>query len=278
MKLDLRTTQFLANLNSRKQQRFEIKHGDSADVLKTIASCSVDLVVTSPPYDGLRAYNGYSFDFETIARELTRVIRPGGVIVWIVGDATEDGTETGTSFRQALFFKDECGLNLHDTMIYQKCGFAFPESNRYYPNFEYMFVLSKGQPAVTNLIADRPNSNVGDKIVRAERQVDGSIKRVEREKITKDFGVRYNVWQIPHDKSVTEHPATFPYHLAYDHIKSWSNENQLVLDPFLGSGTTGEAAYDLNRRFIGIEISRDYIEIAEKRILGIKKKREAAVK
>jgi DNA modification methylase len=265
---------FRQNLESKKREKFRIEHGDSAHVLKTIESASVDLVVTSPPYDGLRTYNGYSFDFEAIAQELTRVLRPGGVIVWVVGDAVEDGSETGTSFRQALYFKDECGLNIHDTMIYQKFGMPFPESTRYYQNFEYMFVLSKGTPTTVNLLEDRPNKSAGMKSDGTRRQRDGTLVKVAKPVIMKDVGVRFNIWQIaPSGVGVwSAHPAVFPYELAYDHIRSWSRENQLVLDPFCGSGTTGEAAYDLNRRFLGIEISAEYIQIAEKRILGIRRR------
>lgn len=267
---------FRSELAGKKRERFRIIHGDSAVVLKSIESASVDLVVTSPPYDGFRTYNGYSFDFETIAMELARVLRPGGVIVWVVGDAVEDGSETGTSFRQALYFKDQCGLNIHDTMIWNKGKFSAVGAlqTRYAPVFEFMFVFSKGRIETFNPIKDRKNKSAGEWIRGRIRQKDGSFRdKSNLGKPIDEFGHRFNIWvQSPDQTQSHNHPATFPYQLAYDHIRSWSRENMLVLDPFCGSGTTGEAAYDLNRRFIGIEISEEYIKIAEKRILGIRSK------
>lgn len=97
--------------------------GDCVELMKEIPDDFIDLTVTSPPYDNLRDYNNemtWNFEkFKEVAKELFRITKPGGVVVWVVGDATIKGSETGTSFRQALFFKD-CGFNLHDTMIYKK--------------------------------------------------------------------------------------------------------------------------------------------------------------
>ena len=229
----------------------------------------VDLTVTSPPYDGLREYNGYSFPFEDIARELFRITKPGGVVVWVVNDGTEGGSETGTSFRQALFFK-EIGFNIHDTMIWKKESCAFPESTRYYPNFEYMFVFSKGAPKTTNLIADRKNLLGGTKVHGTFREKDGSLhgrSTTWKEVVCKDYGVRFNVWEISTEKqNRTGHPAVFPIQLAGDHIRSWSNEGDLVYDCFLGSGTTALAAHKCNRHYLGSEISEEYFKIAQERI------------
>lgn len=239
--------------------RASIINGDSAKVLTTFADNSIDLTVTSPPYDNLRTYNGYSFDFETIARELFRVTKEGGVVVWVVGDATVNGSETGTSFRQALYFKDVCGFNLHDTMIYQKFGSGLPhKAHRYGASFEYMFVFSKGKPK-RGVIRRFPVTGKIGKTTR--RQKDGSIKKGI---YNIGGGVLPNVWQYAGETKVN-HPAPFPEQLARDHILSWSNENDLILDPFLGSGTTGKVALELNRYFIGIEISKDYIELAKQR-------------
>jgi site-specific DNA-methyltransferase (adenine-specific) len=247
--------------------------------MKMMEDNYIDLVVTSPPYDNLRTYNGYSFDFETIAKELYRVIKPGGVVVWVVGDQTMNGSESGTSFKQALYFK-EIGFNLHDTMIYRKLNYAPLTHNRYEQEFEYMFVLSKGKPLVFNPIIDRVNKfpgteNWGDNKVR---QKDGSFKIRPKKKI-KDVGMRYNVWQYVTSKGfaskdyVNFHPATFPEKLAEDQIISWSNENDLVYDPFMGSGTTAIACLKNNRNYIGSEISEEYIKIANSRILDYKKTR-----
>ena len=239
------------------------------DTMKRMPDSFVDLTVTSPPYDGLRDYNGYSFPFEEIARELFRVTKPGGVVVWVVNDATVNGSETGTSFRQALFFKD-IGFNIHDTMIWKKESCAFPESTRYYPNFEYMFVLSKGAPKTVNLIADRKNIWGGAAVHGTFREKDGTLhsrSSTWKEVVCKDYGVRFNVWEITTEKNnKTGHPAVFPLRLAGDHIRSWSNEGDLVYDCFLGSGTTALAAERLNRHFIGSEISSEYYAVAYERI------------
>jgi len=251
----------------------DLRLGDCLEVMKSLPSQSIDLTVTSPPYDNLRTYNGYSFDFEGIAKELYRVTKDGGVVVWIVGDATVNGSETGTSFKQALYFK-EIGFNLHDTMIYQKNNFANPSSNRYHQIFEFMFVLSKGKPKAFNPIKDRKNVCAGESNWGANkaRQKDGSFKERPK-KIVSEYGMRYNIWEFMTSKGFAtkdnfaySHPAIFPEKVAHDHIISWSNEGDTVLDCFLGSGTTGKIAKQLNRQFIGIEISPEYMEIAKKRI------------
>jgi DNA modification methylase len=245
--------------------------GDNVETMQRMEAGSIDLVVTSPPYDNLRTYGGHSWDFEAVAQQLWRLIKPGGVVVWIVNDATIDGSETGTSFRQALRFM-EIGFRLHDTMIWQKSGCPFPETNRYYPNFEFMFVFSKGSPAVVNLIADRQNSQAGTKNTQTERQQDGSLKpnyalAKGRPNVIKDIGVRWNVWQVKGLPSEGgNHPAPFPESLARDHILSWSNEGDTVLDPFSGSGTTIKMARLMGRRGVGIEINPEYCAIAVERL------------
>lgn len=253
---------------------------DCRDALSQFPDGCIDLVVTSPPYDNLRTYNDandWSLDvFKGIAKELTRVLRPGGVIVWVVGDATIKGSETGSSFRQALFFKDDCKLRIHDTMIYQKDGCPFPETNRYYPAFEFMFVLSKGPPAAANLLADRKNRRYGDKISGPGRQPDGRLKPrlgANVGRTVREYGVRWNIWEIQsgrgkstRDTFAFQHPAIFPEKLAEDHILTWSNPGAIVLDPFMGSGTTGKMALKNGRKFIGIERDPAYFEISQKRI------------
>ena len=241
---------------------------DCQDGLKTISSDTIDLTVTSPPYDGIRTYNGFSFDWKVVLSELYRVTKQGGTVVWIVSDQTKDGCESGTSFRQALYAM-EVGFNLHDTMIWEKDSCAFPEATRYYPIFEYMFVFAKGKQKTFNPLADRKNLWGGARVHGTFRQADGSLKERSstwKETICKEYGVRFNVWHIPCEKkNTTGHPAVFPYNLARDHILSWSNEGDLVLDPFLGSGTTRIACHDYGRRFIGFEISKEYFEAQEKR-------------
>lgn len=245
---------------------------DCMEYMKTMPDCYIDLTVTSPPYDNLRTYNGnidqWNFEkFQAIAKELFRITKDGGVVVWIVNDQTVDGSETGTSFRQALHFID-CGFNLHDTMMWQKIS-PFQHPNRYIQQFEYMFVFSKGKPKAANLICDRPNIYSGTDIHGTERQQDGktkSLSKFQKSKRVKEFGARFNVWDIPPEKNnKTGHPAVFPYRLCQDHILTWSNQGDTVLDPFLGSGTTRIAAYDTNRSFVGCEIDEDYFKAQEER-------------
>jgi site-specific DNA-methyltransferase (adenine-specific) len=238
---------------------------NAVDFIKSdIPDNFVDLTVTSPPYDTLRKYNGYEFDFESLANELYRVTKQGGVVVWVVGDKTEKGSESGTSFRQALYFK-EIGFNLHDTMIYQKCGLP-KNHNRYEQEFEYMFVLSKGKPKtfkpifIDNIQAGRPPSR------GTFRQKGDKTEPQHTSQPVKEQRIKGNVWNIDVGymrttkyKNAYKHPAIFPEALAQDHILTWSNEGDLVLDPMCGSGTTCKMAKLNNRNFIGIDISEDYI-------------------
>src|ERR1022692_1009804 len=229
---------------------------------------SVDMVLTSPPYDGLRLYGGHDWAFETVAGGLRTAIKHGGVIVWVVGDETSEGSESGTSFSQALHFK-ELGLNIHDTMIWNKGGFTAVASleTRYCPVFEYMFVFTKGKPATFNPIKDRANKWPGVKNHGTIRQKDGSTRPAYNNNVQGELGQRFNIWEIPNPGVAgTEHPATFPIRLAIDHVVSWSNPGDTILDPFMGSGTTLRAAKDLGRKAIGIEIEERYCEIAARRM------------
>ena len=238
---------------------------DCVEGLKLLKPNSIDLTVTSPPYDNLRTYNGYCFDFESVAKELYRVTKLGGVVVWNVNDSTIKGSETGNSFRQALYFK-ELGFNLHDTMIWIKDGGGAVGSNKCYTqNFEYMFVFSKGMPKTIHLIYDKPNKSFGqDKSGVGRRKATGAHK-IEQRKPSKEFSRRNNWWYIPPQKGVG-HPAVFPEQLANDHIITWSNEGDIVLDPFSGSGTTHKMALLNNRRFIGFEVSQEYVDIETQRL------------
>jgi DNA modification methylase len=246
--------------------------GDCAEILGTLPPGSVDLTVTSPPYDSLRQYKGYAFDFERTARLLWYATKPGGVVVWVVNDQVRNGSETGTSFRQALYFM-ECGFRLHDTMIYKTPKMPVND-NRYQPGYEFMFVLSKGAPATFNPIEDKPNTQAGIfKKHGTQRNQDGTLKKMYRNKPTPECGRRLNVWDIDSGYMKTtkdcfayDHPAMFPETLANDHILSWSNPGDTVLDPMMGSGTTGKMAVLNGRNFIGIEIAPEYMEIAKRRI------------
>ena len=253
-------------------KKFELWQGDCLELMKNIPDGSVDLTVTSPPYDNLRTYNGFYWDFENTARELLRITKNGGVVVWIVGDSYDKkGSETLTSFKQALFFK-EIGFNVHDTMIYQKNSYPFPPSNRYYQQFEYMFVLSKGKPKTANLLRQKTKWRKDTNQVSTCRNADGSTTAMKYEK-GKEDRILDNVWLIntgymrtTKDKFAYKHPAMFPEELCEKHILSWSNEGDIIFDCFMGSGTTGKMAVLNNRRFIGIELDEGYFEIAKKRI------------
>lgn len=233
---------------------------DCLTFMKGITDKSVDMVLTSPPYDNLRDYKGYTFDFEGIAKEIYRVLKDGGVCVWIVGDATIKGSETGTSFRQALYFK-EIGFNLHDTMIYAKQNPVPYHHNRYNPQFEFMFVLSKGVPKTFNPIQENTKGFKTGKY----RYPDGSLK-VANTPIIKETKMLNNIWYYVVGGKGNNHPATFPEKLAEDHIISWSNEGDIILDPMAGSGTTLKMAKKNNRNYIGIEIAPEYIDIINKRL------------
>jgi len=247
----------------------KIYNENCIDTMARMPDNFLDLTVTSPPYDNLREYKGYSFDFESIARELFRVTKQGGVVVWVVGDATVNGSETGTSFRQALYFK-EIGFNLHDTMIYQKNGIP-NAGNMYQQSFEYMFVFSKGKPKSVNHIKQKALHFNGSKISKHAMRDGDNLKNVEY--VSNEYVIELNIWKYAtglhgttSDKLAFSHPAIFPEKLAADHIYSWCNEGDIVYDPFMGSGTTAKMAHIYKRRWIGSEISKEYVDIAEKRL------------
>lgn len=253
-----------------------LMHGDCLELMKDIPDKSVDMVLTSPPYDKLRSYNGtlrWDFDiFKGVALGIKRILKEGGVIVWVVGDSTIRGSETGSSFKQALFFK-EIGLNLHDTMIYAKNNVVPLTHNRYEQAFEYMFIISKGKPKTFNPIEDKPNKHYGT-FVHGTQYTGDKTKRVSghNKKIIKQFGRRHNIFYYNNqgDKRI-KHPAVFPLLLAEEMIASWSNQGDIVIDPFTGSGTTGVACKNLNRKFIGIEKDNEYFKIAKSRIENCEK-------
>jgi site-specific DNA-methyltransferase (adenine-specific) len=246
--------------------------GNCIDVIKLFPNDIIDLTVTSPPYDNLRTYKGYEFDFDGVAKELYRVTKPGGVVVWVVGDATINGSETGNSFRQALKFID-IGFHLHDTMIYEKHNPLPLQHNRYQPCFEYMFVLSKNKPKTFTPLKEKTKFTQGG---GGKRLANGEMVGFNSPR-GNEMKYRKNIWEYAvgaisgSDKLSFKHPASFPEQLAADHILSWSNEGELVLDPMCGSGTTLKMAKKLNRNYIGIDISQEYCEIANQRLEIIEK-------
>lgn len=254
-----------------------IHNEDCLATMERMEPCSIDMILTSPPYDDLRKYKGYSFDFEGVARSMYRVLKEGGVAAWVVGDNTRDGCESGTSHRQACGFLD-MGWLLSDTMIYEKASLSNPSANTYYQMFEYILVLSKGKMATFNPIEDRPNVSAGDggRGDLTTRMPDGSQRKTRDSKsrpVVKKMGRRFNIWRYHNaymmgtkDKIAYAHPAMFPEKLAEDCIRSWSNPRELVYDPFMGSGTTAKAAANVGRRWVGSEISAEYCDIIRRRV------------
>lgn len=250
----------------------KIHNIDCLEFMKTLPDKCIDMTLTSPPYDNLRDYKGYSFDFEGIAKELFRITKDGGVVVWVVADETKNFCESLSSFKQAIFFVEHCGFNLLDTMIYHKSNYApaYPTLRRYANTFEYMFIFSKGKPKTFNPIQQEKILKNYKNKKSFFRQKDGSqvLKVIDCDRETKDAE---NVWTVCPTKSkdAGNHPAVFPEKLAEDHILSWSNKNDVVFDPFMGSGTTAKMALKNNRNYIGCEISSEYCKIAEERINAI---------
>lgn len=251
-----------------------IYHGNCVKIMKeNIEKNSIDLTVTSPPYDDLRDYKGYDFNFEAIAKQLYRVTILGGIVVWVIGDATIDGSETLSSFKQAIFFKEVCGFNLHDTMIFEKTNAVPQTGNRYEQQFEYMFVFSKGKPKTFNPFTKIKKYESSKGAHRWHRGKDGEFQ------VGKNTKTKYkrlgNLWpyaigQIAGDKLAHKHPAIFPEELAKDHILSWTNKGDLVLDPMCGSGTTCKMAKVNGRKYIGIDISAEYVGIAKERVGNVR--------
>lgn len=256
----------------RHSDLIEIYNESNLDTMARMPDNCIDLTVTSPPYDNLRDYKGYSFEFEEVAKELCRITKPGGVVVWVVGDATKDGSESGTSFRQALYFM-QLEFNLHDTMIYAKNNYVPLTHNRYEQQFEYMFVFSKGKPKVFNPLKERSTYAGTKNKPKYQHGTDGVRRDANTPKPISDFKIKPNIWFYDTgnykgtlDEIAFDHPATFPEDLSRDHIMTWSNEGDLVYEPFGGSGTTAKMAYLLNRRCIMSEISKEYCELSVKRL------------
>lgn len=248
------------------------------DTMRRLEDNVIDLVVTSPPYDGLRKYNGFSFDFSKVAKELYRVVKLGGVVVWVVGDATKDGSESLSSFKQAIYFTEGCGFKLHDTMIYEKETLPLSHK-RYEQHFEYMFVFVKGKIKTFNGIKQK-SIHFGQSKVSAKRSASLSEKgskqggKLGKVITINEYKLKGNIWEYEtglnghsKDEIAFKHPAIFPEKLAADHIYSWSNEGDLVYDPFSGSGTTLKMAHIHRRNWIGSEISKEYVQLSEKRLM-----------
>lgn len=269
-------------MEKKRKQKYKLFCGDNVKILREkFSNNKINLVVTSPPYGMLREYDGFSWDFEGVVKELYRVLKPGGVVVWVIGDQTINGSETGESFRQVLYFMEN-GFKLHDTMIYKKHS-PFPPNNRYWQCFEYMFVLSKGKLKTFNPLMQEKKFFTNKPQTKTFRQKDGSLIHLNKKEIKRfkkacknKYRIADNIWDMPagyqkssSDKVAFKHPAIFPEELAKRHILSWSNVGDLVLDPFTGSGTTLKMALLLGRRGVGIEVNPEYCRIIKKRLDNI---------
>ncbi len=252
-------------------EKNSIYRGECAKLMAKMPSDCIDLTVTSPPYDNLRDYNGYEFDYKKVLAGLYRVTKPGGVVVWVVADATIKGSETGTSFRHALYAMDVCGFSM-ETMIYDSGHQGSKGSNNLYSqSFEFMFVFVKGKkPLRGSLIRDHKNRYGGTKNTSTRRRKNG-VRRVERFNIP-EYSKRVNIWSFPNgqggsgDKLCHDHPAPFPESLARDHILSWSNPGDLAFDPMCGSGTTLKMAMQNGRDYLGFDMSEEYCELSRQRV------------
>lgn len=251
---------------------YQIYLGDNVEQLKLhVKDESVDMVCTSPPYDMLRDYKGFTFDIDKLISELYRILLPGGIIMWNTADATINGNKSLTSFRTAIKFQD-FGFLCHDIMIYEKANFSNPSNNRYHQTVEYMMIFSKGKPKTFNPIKDKPTMNttgMGSFGKNTSRQKDGTMVERDKKESINEFGMRTGVWRLKtagqeNPCSSIEHPAKMPTAMAHDQIISWSNIGDIILDPFAGSGTTGVEAIKLERKFIGIEIAKEYYDMCSK--------------
>lgn len=246
-----------------------IYNADCVDFMKSMKPNSIDLTVTSPPYDDLREYKGFNFEFPQIAEQLLRVTKKGGVVVWVVGDKTKNGNRSLTSFKQAILFQ-EIGFNVHDVMIYKKKNTPFMRSNAYTNCYEFMFVFTKGKPATFKPLKE-PTKRSGLEMLPHNKGKDGVNKKILKE--LKKEKTLTNIWEYAvgfggstSDKYAFEHPAIFPEKLVRDHVTSWTKERDMVFDPMCGSGTTCKIAKMLNRRYIGCDISEEYVALANKRV------------
>lgn len=246
--------------------------GDCLEVMAQMPECfRANAVITSPPYDAVREYGGHPpVDLFAVLSDCSNMLERGGVMMWNVRDQTINGSETGTSFRHALHCLN-LGLRLHDTMIYCREGVTFPDSNRYFPSTEYMFVFSNGAPAHFNGLKDRRNKTAGTVMHGTVRQTNGSVTRKRRSgEVIPNYGLRHNWWVLDNAEAglgeFGGHPAPMPYDMAAGHILTWTAAKETVVDPFMGSGTTGVACARLGRKFLGIEIEERYFDVACRRI------------
>ena len=246
---------------------------DNITYLKTLPDECIDFVITSPPYDALRDYNGYKLDLHGLGVELLRVLKDGGICVMVIQDSTRDFAKSLTSFRTIVDWCDNIGFRLFECNIYNRQGTEGAWwKKRFRVDHEYMPIFLKGKrPQYFDKENIKIPSKHGGKImtganIRTKNGQTGSRK------------VKINPTKCPgtvmtfgntcggESKLKSKHPAVFPNMLAYDMIECFCPEDGTVLDPFNGSGTTTLAAKCLGRNYIGIDVSEEYNKIARERL------------
>ncbi|MBR1921447.1 MAG: site-specific DNA-methyltransferase [Kiritimatiellae bacterium] len=248
--------------------------GDSAAVMEKFPDNSIDMVVTSPPYDSIRDYKGFSADLSKIGRETFRVLKEGGIAVVVIQDQTKNYGKTLTSFRLAIDWCDNAGFKLFECLIYKKLGAEGAWWNkRFRVDHEYMMVFLKGdRPAYFNKDPLKIPSKHGGKVMTGGgTRLTSGIRIATRAIHINPMKCRGTVWayETAGDGSRLkhQHPATYPDRLPYDFIQCFCPEKGIVLDPFMGSGTTALAAKSLKRFYVGIDISQEYVDLAERRVV-----------
>ncbi len=270
------TEQLIIPKNIKRSEKLPLNKiicGDCVEVLKSIPDNSIDLVVTSPPYDGIRKYNGFSFNLHSTGKELFRVLKDGGIIAMVIQDQTKNFGKSLTSFKTIIDWCENVGFKLFETIIYKKHGAEGAWwTKRFRVDHEYIPIFLKGErPAYFNKEPLKIPSKHGGKTMTgcATRLTNGKTLKSKRVFIN-PMKCRGTLWDYTTCGDGTrlkhQHPATFPDKIPVDFIRCFCPKNGIVLDPFIGSGTTALAAIQLNRNYIGIDISKEYCELAKKRI------------
>jgi site-specific DNA-methyltransferase (adenine-specific) len=253
----------------------QIIHNDCVSEMATLPDNCIPLTVTSPPYDKLRRYGGQRWSFETfekVARQLFRLTMPGGVVLWVVQDGTVDGSLTGTSARQWLYFQ-QIGFDLNSVLILATRGWR-SQTSRYANQFHFGFVLSKGRPRAFHPIRDRINSTAGQRLRCSRRSASGeAVTTYNGDRRLGLHGYRANVWfydvgggKSTKDRYASRHEALMPEQMARDLIISWSRPGDLIFDPFCGAATTCKMALLSHRHYLGIEAHALYYRLALRRM------------
>lgn len=247
--------------------------GDAFEIVRSWPASSVDMVVTSPPYDGIRDYKGFSLNLSAVGQELHRILKDGGVVAMVIQDQTKNFGKSLTSFRTILDWCDRVGFKLFETVIYRKYGAEGAWWNkRFRVDHEYIPVFLKGErPQYFNKEHLKiPSKHGGKTMTGGGTRLTNGVRIATRAITINPFKCRGTIWEYmtagDGSRLKHQHPATFPNQLPYDFIQCFCPPDGIVLDPFVGSGTTTVAAKNLDRSYIGIDIAPAYCEIAKKRM------------